>query len=188
MRFSSKSMRALAACCAAVGMLFVVGVSSASAAHSWGGATQIKWSGSLTLKLNGGSPVVCPSAQLAGYAGANGEIWGTAPTFGFGCAGSTSFMTYTFVARPVAANPDGTFAFSTILGDGQSPYGPFWVPQHHPGLFNGTVKNRTAPGPAGRPTITFTDAFVGNSASGPITASGVLSVTNQSGGDATFTW
>ncbi|HET7443047.1 MAG TPA: hypothetical protein VFJ57_00155 [Solirubrobacterales bacterium] len=184
MRKHLRLVAASVACLAVSGSL--AAASSASAAPVWNPGGETYWTGNVTFELNGGSPVVCETANN------NGTIssWisksaGFATLFPYGiralCPKSQEFN---FSGAGAAEGSSGAYAVSiknasVTYPTQQSPFGVYTE------AAGATIVSSFVNGSGvTSSTATFTKQKVGtrNSDGLPITISGTLKVTTPSGG------
>lgn len=145
MRSSTRTIRALVASALAATALLAVGAGQAIAAPSWSTATgYVHGKGSVTLKLNGTDPVVCPAVTIKATAAAHWlfaypNMYET-PMFMGKCNVSKSHPSDQISMKIVAQASYQSGAY-WVLGQGgliwqQSPYGQFESAAFHAELKN----------------------------------------------------
>ena len=161
--------------------LLAVGAGSASAAPvaaNWSPAGPVKLQGSLTLKLNGGTPVVCPNVSINAPASGS-SIWLFNGSPYFACDGGTQlkFGTTAWFGWSEA----GSLFVESIVQGGSTPFGALW--------WEGTSMKLDYTNASGKKPsqISYVDDQIGTLGGGQkVTATGTLAVTTSTGGVVTL--
>ena len=175
MSSSSKSLRAVLASAVVAGALLSVGAGSAFGAYAnWTPAGNVKEIGTLTLKLNGGSPVTC---SFNGTGGTIVPVMIAQQTSQPCSNGGTLSGRF----HQIGQNNGGAYSVDMRSGGGGfvGPHGPFWAASVILPFNNGNVSTPS--------TIVLNDAIIGADVDGGwVTATGTLTVTTPTGGLVTL--
>lgn len=159
--------------------LLSLGAVSASA-YTWSPTGPVTEKGSLTLRLNGGSPVVCSNVELNGSAGGQG-FWVSPYSWArqWPCAGGTSFGITLMLQAVSGGPPGGPYPLAVTNHVGMSPFG---------GYEGTTFVLPFTNGSGGNPSkVTFANTLIGRVGGGSqLTATGTLNVTTPTGGLVTI--
>lgn len=187
MRLSLTRVRALAPVAVVLSSLAVAVPTASAAPAAWSPLGAVEEAGTVTLKLDGGSPVTCSNITLSGTAFAGGmwtNAFGGLSTYALTCDNGRAFW---FRTLQNAQLVNGSYQ---VAGQGPSnayEWAPFSATSHYaPVNYTAPFTNGNATTPS---TITFSDTVIGTLStdpSKPVTISGTLNVTTATGGLVTL--
>jgi hypothetical protein len=179
-------IRPLVAAAVSACALLALGATSAVAAPTWVTPGYATASGSLTIELNGGNAKTCTfnafgnAANSSSRATLNLVFGSPIGWINIPCSGGTSLQMRASGALASGGPGAYTVRFTSGFLSAGSPYGSY-THVADPAFVNGTGGAQS--------TIVFDDTSIGTNASGTLTATGTLTVTDNSyiGGPSTGT-